>query len=239
VFYSNRSGLNQIWVCDADGTRAAQLTSMTGNITGTPRWSPDGKQISFDSNTGGDWQIYVMDADGGKPKPLTNDKLNNFVTSWSRNGRWIYFGKGSNGDEQIWKIAPEGGAAAQVTRHGGTGSIESADGKTLFFVKALGGNRTSLWRMPVDGGNEIQVVPSLHRYNFAVTATGIYYDTVTLQDKPSSIEYLDFASGKVTTLYTLAKPVDLGLAVSPDGRYLLFAQNDFSGSDLMVVENFR
>jgi Tol biopolymer transport system component len=212
---------------------------MTGNITGTPRWSPDGKQISFDSNTGGDWQIYVMDADGGKPKPLTNDKLNNFVTSWSRNGRWIYFGKGSNGDEQIWKIAPEGGAAAQVTRHGGTGSIESADGKTLFFVKALGGNRTSLWRMPVDGGNEIQVVPSLHRYNFAVTATGIYYDTVTLQDKPSSIEYLDFASGKVTTLYTLAKPVDLGLAVSPDGRYLLFAQNDFSGSDLMVVENFR
>jgi Tol biopolymer transport system component len=239
VFYSNRSGLNQIWVCDADGTRAAQLTSMTGNITGTPRWSPDGKQISFDSNSGGDWQIYVMDADGGKPKPLTNDKLNNFVTSWSRDGRWVYFGRGSAGDEQIWKIAPQGGTAVQVTRHGGTGSIESVDGKTMFYTKAIGGNRTSLWRMPVDGGNEIQVVPSLHRYNFAVTATGIYYDTVTLQDKPSSIEYLDFATGKVTTIHTLTKPVDLGLAVSTDGRYLLFAQNDFSGSDLMLVENFR
>jgi len=239
AFYSNRSGLNQIWVCDADGTRAAQLTSMTGNITGTPRWSPDGKQISFDSNTGGDWQIYVMDADGGKPKPLTNDKLNNFVTSWSRDGGWIYFGKGSNGDEQVWKIAPQGGTAVQVTRHGGTAAVESVDGKTLFVVKALGGNRTSLWRMPVGGGDEVQVVPSLHRYNFALTATGIYYDTVTLQDKPSSIEYLDFATGKVTALYTLTKPVDLGLTVSPDGRYLLFAQNDFSGSDLMLVENFR
>ena len=43
----------------------------------------------------------------------------------------------------------------------------------------------------------------------------------------------------MTTLYTLTKPVDLGLAVSPDGRYLLFAQNDFSGSDLMLVENFK
>lgn len=239
VFYSNRSGLNQVWVCDADGSRAAQLTSMTGGITSTPRWSPDGKQISFDSNTGGDWQIYVMDADGGKPKPLTHDKLDNAVTSWSRDGRWVYFMSGGKSDEQIWKIAPQGGTAVQVTRHGGSAPVESVDGKTLFYVKAIGGNRTSLWRMPVGGGDEVQVVPSLHRYNFAVTATGIYYDTPTLQDTPSSIEHLDFATGRVTTLYTLTKPVDLGLTVSPDGRYLLFAQNDFYGSDLMLVENFR
>jgi hypothetical protein len=43
----------------------------------------------------------------------------------------------------------------------------------------------------------------------------------------------------VSTLHTLTKPVDLGLAVSPDGRYLLFAQSDFYGSDLMLVENFK
>ena len=239
VFYSNRSGLNQIWVCDADGTRAAQLTSMTGGITGTPRWSPDGKQISFDSNTGGDWQIYVMDADGGKPKPLTHDKLTNVVTSWSRDGRWVYFLRGAGGDEQVWKVASQGGEAVQVTRHGGSGGVESVDGRTLFFIKALSGASTSLWRMPVDGGDEVQMVPSLYRYNFAVTAAGIYYDTTALPDKPSSIAYLDFATGKVTTLHTLTKPADLGLAVSPDGRYLLFAQQDFSGSDLMLVENFR
>jgi Tol biopolymer transport system component len=238
VFYSNRSGLNQIWVCDADGTRAAQLTSMTGNITGTPRWSPDGKQISFDSNSGGDWQIYVMDADGGKPKRLTDDKQNNFVASWSQDGRWIYFTKG-NSDEQIWKVPAQGGAAVQVTRHGGSGPTESADGRTLFYIKALGGNRSSLWRMPVAGGDEVQVRPMIFRYNYVLTPTGVYYDTPTQQDKPSTIEHLEFATGKVTTLHTLIKPVDLGFALSPDGRYLLFAQNDFSGSDLMLVENFK
>ena len=238
VFYSNRTGLNQIWVCDADGAHAAQLTSMTGNITGSPRWSPDGKQISFDSNTGGDWQVYVMSADGGKPRPLTDDKKNNFVTAWSSDGRWIYFTKGSN-DEQIWRVPAQGGDAVQVTTHGGSGATESADGKTLFFTKPLGGNRTSLWRMPVAGGEAVQVVPMIFRYNFALTPTGVYYATPTPQNAASTIEYLEFATGKVTTLHTLIKPIDLGLALSPDGRYLLFAQNDFTGSDLMLVEHFR
>jgi hypothetical protein len=113
------------------------------------------------------------------------------------------------------------------------------DGKTLFFVKALAGNATSLWRMPVGGGDEVQVVPSVFRYNFAVTDRGLYYSTPALPDKASTIDYLDFATGRLTSLYKLAKPVDLGLAVSPDRRYLLFAQNDFSGSDLMLVEGFR
>ena len=60
----------------------------------------------------------------------------------------------------------------QVTRNGGSAAVESADGKTLFFVKTVAGNRTSLWRMPVGGGDEAQVVPSLFRYNFARDADG-------------------------------------------------------------------
>ena len=32
---------------------------------------------------------------------------------------------------------------------------------------------------------------------------------------------------------------DLGLAVSPDGKYLLFTKIDYLGADLMLVENFR
>jgi Tol biopolymer transport system component/predicted Ser/Thr protein kinase len=239
VFYSNRSGTSQIWVCDADGTRAAQLTSMAGTITGTPRWSPDGQRISFDSNSSGTWQIYVMDAGGGTPKPLTNDEFSNVAASWSRDGRWIYFTSRRAGDENVWKMPSQGGAVVQVTRHGGNGAVESRDGRTLFYVKALGGNTTSLWRMPLDVGEETQIAPGVYRYNFAVTETGIYYTTPAKSDSAATVEYLDLASGKVTKLYTLTKPADLGLAVSPDGRHILFAESETYGSDLMLVENFR
>jgi hypothetical protein len=35
------------------------------------------------------------------------------------------------------------------------------------------------------------------------------------------------------------KRLDFGVAVSPDGRYLLFSQDDYQGSNLLMMENFR
>jgi len=35
------------------------------------------------------------------------------------------------------------------------------------------------------------------------------------------------------------KPLDLGLTVSPDGRTLLYSQVDYTGSNLMLVEDFH
>jgi hypothetical protein len=41
----------------------------------------------------------------------------------------------------------------------------------------------------------------------------------------------------------LERPLDLGdsgaLAVSPDGRWILYEQFEQAGSELMLVENFR
>jgi Tol biopolymer transport system component len=245
AFYSNRTGANQIWTCNADGSQPVQLTSMTGTTTGTPRWSPNGQWISFDSNSGGSWQIYVVNASGGKPLPMTSGEMTNVVASWSRDGQWIYFTSKRSGTAQVWKIHSQSSTRSevetpiQVTRNGGTSSLESPDGKTLYFTKTTPGFDFNLWRMPVGGGSETEVLASLHRYNFAVTPAAIYFTTPSAPDSPAELKKLDLATGKVTSFYTLNKRVDLGLALSPDSRYLLFAQLDYVGSDLMAVENFR
>ena len=47
TFESNRSGSNEIWVSDADGSNAVQLSSFGIRQTGSPHWAPDGKRIAF------------------------------------------------------------------------------------------------------------------------------------------------------------------------------------------------
>jgi len=65
TFRSNRSGSFEIWTCDSDGSNPIQLTLLGAPNTGTPRWSPDGRQIAFDSRKEGHADIYVINAEGG------------------------------------------------------------------------------------------------------------------------------------------------------------------------------
>ena len=56
VFTSERSGAQQIWLMNADGTGAHQLTSDNNNASarkGSPNFSPDGQHIVYFSQPGG------------------------------------------------------------------------------------------------------------------------------------------------------------------------------------------
>jgi Tol biopolymer transport system component len=46
AFMSERSGTQEIWVCDSDGSKAAQLTSFGGAAIYGPSWSPDSQNIA-------------------------------------------------------------------------------------------------------------------------------------------------------------------------------------------------
>lgn len=233
AYYSNRSGTNQIWVCEADGPKAAPITSLRPAITGSPHWSPDGRTIVFDSNVTGAFQVYTIGAGGGKVRQITHSAASNYGGSWSRDGHWIYFASGPGVSAQVWKMPSQGGEPVQVTRNGGTAAQESADGKTLYYVKPIVvGGAASLWRMPAGGGPEEKLVDSILRSNYAVTEKGAYFTHF------HAIHFLDFATGEIRPILQTPQP-DTGLAISPDRRYLLFSKRDSQGSDLMLVENFR
>ena len=52
------------------------------------------------------------------------------------------------------------------------------------------------------------------------------------------LKFHNFATRTTTTILPMGHP-EYGLDVSPDGRYLVYAQLDDPASDLMLVENFR
>ena len=98
-------------VSDADGSNAIQLTSFGIRLTGSPRWSPDGKRIAFDSRVGGEANIYMVEPHGGAPKKLNIDVRGNSVPTWSHDGTWIYFLNAEDAQHpSLWRVPSEGGA---------------------------------------------------------------------------------------------------------------------------------
>jgi len=197
AFISDRSGSQEVWVCDSDGSNLSPVTSMGIPDTGSPRWSPDGRQIAFDSTVEGQPDIYVIGVDGGKPRRLTNEASLDQLPSWSRDGRWIYFASNRTGTWQVWKTPAEGGPAVQVTKQGGRTAFESPDGRFVYYTKGTG--VTSLWRIPVAGGEEVQVLDQVRSLAWAVLDHGVYFfnPKATPQRR---IDYFSFATGRTTQI---------------------------------------
>src|SRR5262249_192882 len=53
AFESDRSGFHEVWVASLDGSDSIQLSNFHEQLTGTPRWSPDGRRIVFDAKVTG------------------------------------------------------------------------------------------------------------------------------------------------------------------------------------------
>src|SRR5262249_20968438 len=61
-----------------------------------PKWSPDGKQITFGASVPGKPKhIYIVSADGGAPKEVTKGERDENFPNWSRDGDSLFFSNGS------------------------------------------------------------------------------------------------------------------------------------------------
>lgn len=102
-----------VWAVNWDGSSLRNLTEDYAANDAHPSWSPDGKQIVFDSDRSGTPQLYIMNADGRHPKALTNDSLQNTEPKWSPNGKWIAYYCRPGMDTQICVISPDGQLAGE------------------------------------------------------------------------------------------------------------------------------
>ena len=239
TFTSTRSGTEEIWIANADGSAPTQLTSVGGPNTSNSRWSPDGRTTLFDSRRAGSSDLYLLDVATRGVKQLTDDPSDEYEARWSRDGKWVYYASTRSGRPEVWKIRAAGGPAVQVTRHGGVAAYESVDQRWLYYSKDMS-RPTSVWRVSVDGGEETKVLDGLsYSFNFAVAAKGIYLLAARGAEPSATIEFFDFATRQSRVLYALDRPLWFGFALEPGERAILFSKIDSAGSDLMLVENLR
>jgi TolB protein len=80
-----------------------------------PAWSPDGRQIAFESDRDGESRIYVMGADGSNPVRLTSPPGKDSHPSWSPDGKQIAFHRTVLGHGQVYVINADGGNVRRLT----------------------------------------------------------------------------------------------------------------------------
>jgi hypothetical protein len=95
----------------------------------------------------------------------------------------------------------------------------------------------------VNGGEETAVLdfPKATFWGYwALVNDGIYFVDAEVSPRPA-LRFFSFGTGRVSHVVDLEeKPIAHwpGMAIAPDGKWLLYTQVDHRSGDLMLVENF-
>jgi len=130
----------ELWVMNADGTNASQLTRNTVSES-DGALSPDGSQVLFvaGANSRFEWyhngRLFVMPASGGAARVVVgeNEPLDVAFATWSRDGASIYFLASTGAHQELYVVPAAGGAPKQLT-----------DGKHVVGALSASGDRVAM-----------------------------------------------------------------------------------------------
>lgn len=159
IAYSSRipsTSKSDIWVVQADGTYATQLTAGVGSNE-SPAWSPDGSKIAFISDRSGTNDVWIMNADGSGQRRVTTLPMQENSPSFSPDGNRLVFSYSNTNDDAatLWVVNVDGSGLAAIT----TGAFDDYEPKWGLQGIAFTSNRNSpsgrwkIWAVQPDGSN--------------------------------------------------------------------------------------
>jgi len=161
AFLSDRSGAENVWLADADGSNPKQLSKGRNQLFCSPSWTPDGQYVlvSKSSESIGTFSLWMYHKDGGSgvhvgppdpplPQPDSQEPVrprqNKLGAVASPDGRYIYYSVrtgsfGYNTTFPIWQVARfdrESSETSTITNAQGSAMrpVLSPDGKSLIFA---------------------------------------------------------------------------------------------------------
>ena len=233
VFTSSRSGYQEIWVANADGSQPVQLTDLRHQISEAGHWSPDGARIAFVSQDHGSRQIYAIGSSGGPAVPITQEEGVENGTGWTRDAKGYYYDSVRSVRREVRK-APHDGGRSELIVSAGHGGFESQRG--IFYYWRDSNESQGLMRRTSSGDEEVALVPKgCESCSTAPSAEGFYY----VAAEPNEVYlYVEKTGRSVRVLKRPARPLNQ-FTVSADGRWFAYGLVGTPSIDLMIMEDFH
>jgi len=157
AFVSDRSGIPQIWLMDAEGTILRRITDLQDGAC-QPDWSPDGERLVFVSPCPGKQDFYrgsslfIINIDGSGLIPLDTTPGGDFEPAWSPDGTQILFTTLRDGQEHLYLYNLAKNTVVSLSRpsaYDRQGSW-SPDGAMIAFISTRNG-ASQVWTMKANG----------------------------------------------------------------------------------------
>jgi TolB protein len=136
LFYSDRTGKDQLYTMKPDGTDVRRVFASEFNDNAA-FWSRDNRKISFTSDRDGKRELYVMDADGKNVRRLTNTRATERLGVWSPDATKIAFSSDGDGPAHIYVTNLDGSKVVCLTD-------SKADVKSVLLVSLIGERQVAL-----------------------------------------------------------------------------------------------
>lgn len=228
-----------LFVMTADGKDVRQLTKPIGDLGshGSPAWSPDGKQVAFDTYAGSTAtsHIYTVNADGTELKDLGIGSM----PTYSPDGKQIAFSWSGRGIT----LMDADGKNREVLDPGGWGAQRSPDGKAIAY-----GSRnitildlaTKQQRTILEGAHERR-----YRYIYWNMAWSLDSKRICFMGRKRDGKYeigtvnAAGSNNGFKLLHTLDKQIHADFSWHPDGKQILCAMHNprLGGSRIYTLDS--
>ncbi|HJQ41148.1 MAG TPA: amidohydrolase family protein [Thermoanaerobaculia bacterium] len=227
AFTSDRSGGDNIWYVNRDGSNAKQVSKETFRLLNSPNWSPDSEYLvarkHFTSERSlGAGEMWLYHRSGGDGLQMTKKRTDQKDTGepvFSPDGKYLYFSDditpgqiyeyNKDPNKEIYVIQRLERESGDVERYvtGPGGSIRptpSPDGKTLAFIRRVR-YKSTLFVRDLESGRETALYDGLDRDMQETWAIhGVYPAMAWTPDNKSLVFW---AGGKIQRIDVASKQV--------------------------------
>jgi dipeptidyl aminopeptidase/acylaminoacyl peptidase len=247
AFLSNRTGTPQVWLVDAAGGDAKQITQGADPV-GSVAWSPIGDTIAYDVARGGGFnaQVFVSRPDGSAVKRITSGgKEDNFAGAFAPDGRyWFRSNVRDPRAPDSWIYEPKTGKAAIAIEYQGLGGINDIErpGNRALISRVVTRGNTNLFLHDLESGKEILLTPhegpAIAYGELAPDGSAAYIVNNLGRDRLAVSRIPIDAAGKPGAMSTFAERAAAeaeGFVPSDDGRHAVLSWNVGGRSELELV----
>jgi len=237
AFVSDATGRKEAYVTDVLGRHVRQVTRHK-HLVVSPRFSPDGRYLSYSSYHSGNQNLYVTELSQDKEtKAISRRKGLNLAPAWAPDGKSMAVTLSEDGNLDLYLMDLNGAIIRRLTSNAGINVSPSwsPDGKSLAFTSDRSGT-PQVYVMQVAGGQTQRITfegkensepawsPKGDRIAYTSRANGGYQVFTIAPDGKGQPQQVTSGGGEFESP-----------SWAPDGRMLIVSRRQGAGQHLYTV----